>query len=70
MFSNGWTVIDFNHASAAGATTAATIGRLYGGDWMLMPYDGNVDINVASSTAETMTLEYMVFAEDFETAKG
>jgi GH25 family lysozyme M1 (1,4-beta-N-acetylmuramidase) len=58
------------HASAAGATTAATIGRLYGGDWMLMPYDGNVDINVASSTAETMTLEYMVFAEDFESAKG
>ena len=59
------------HASAAGATTAATIGRLYGGDWMLMPYDGNVDINVASSTAaEVQTLEYMVFAEDFETAKG
>jgi len=58
------------HATAAGATAAATIGRLYGGDWMLMPYDGNVDINVASSTAETQTLEYMVFAEDFESAKG
>ena len=58
------------HASAAGATTAATIGRLYGGDWMLMPYDGNVDINVASSTTDTQTLEYMVFAEDFESAKG
>jgi len=58
------------HASAAGATTAATIGRLYGGDWMLMPYDGNVDINVASTTTDTMSLEYMVFAEDFESAKG
>jgi len=58
------------NASAAGAATAETIGKLYGGDWMLMPYDGNVDINVASSTAETQTLEYMVFAEDFESAKG
>ena len=39
---------------------------------MLMPYDGNVNITVASSTAtETQYLEYMVFADgtvDTETA--
>ena len=59
------------HASAAGAATAETIGKLYGGDWMLMPYDGNVNITVASSTAtETQYLEYMVFADGIVAAKG
>ena len=59
------------NASAAAATTAETIGKLYGGDWMLMPYDGNVNITVASSTAsETQYLEYMVFADGIVAAKG
>jgi hypothetical protein len=50
---------------------AVEIGRLYGGDWMLMPYDGNVNITVASSTAtETQMLEYMVFADGIVAAKG
>ena len=52
------------HASAAAAATdAETIGKLYGGDWMLIPYLADVNITVAPSTAETMTLEYMVFVE-------
>ncbi len=52
------------HASAAASDTdAETIGKLYGGDWMLIPYLADVNITVAPSTAETMTLEYMVFAE-------
>ena len=52
------------HASAAaGDTAAVTIGRLYGGNWMLIPYLADVNITVAPSTADTMTLEYMVFAE-------
>jgi len=52
------------HASAAASDTAAvTIGKLYGGDWMLVPYLGDVNITVAPSTAETMTLEFMVFVE-------
>jgi len=52
------------HASAAAAATdAETIGKLYGGDWMLIPYAADVNITVAPSTAETMTLEYMVFVE-------
>ena len=59
------------NASAAAATTAETIGKLYGGDWMLMPYNGNVNITVASSTAtETQMLEYMVFADGIVAAKG
>jgi hypothetical protein len=59
------------NASAAAAATAETIGKLYGGDWMLMPYDGNVNITVASSTAsETQYLEYMVFADGIVAAKG
>ena len=59
------------NASAAAAATAETIGKLYGGDWMLMPYNGNVNITVASSTStETQMLEYMVFADGIVTAKG
>ena len=59
------------NAFAAAATTAETIGKLYGGDWMLMPYDGNTNITVASSTAtETQYLEYMVFADGIVAAKG
>ena len=40
------------------------IGRLYGGDWMLMPYlatDANEDIMVQPSSTEKMTIEYAVF---------
>ena len=59
------------NASAAAAGTAETIGKLYGGDWMLFPYNGSTNITVASSTAtETQYLEYMVFADGIEAAKG
>ena len=58
------------HATDAGATTAETIGKLYGGDWMLMPYNAATDINVASSTTEVQYLEYMVFADGVVTALG
>ena len=51
------------NASAAAADTAETIGRLYGGDWMLIPYEGAIDIGVAPSTVEPMTLEYCMFYE-------
>jgi hypothetical protein len=53
--------------NAAGATTTETIGKLYGGDWMLMPWEATAatshDIVVAPSTAETMTIEWMAFVE-------
>ena len=59
------------HASTADATTTEPIGKLYGGDWMLMPYNGGTNISVASSTAtETQYLEYMVFADGIVAAKG
>ena len=52
------------HASAAASDTdAETIGKLYAGDWMLIPYLADVNITVAPSTTNNMTLEYMVFAE-------
>jgi len=59
------------NSGAAAATTTEVIGKLYGGDWMLMPYNGGTDITVASSTAtETQYLEYMVFADGIVAAKG
>ena len=59
------------HASAAAAATAETIGKLYGQDWMLIPYDGNTNITVASSSSsEAQYLEYMVFADGIVAAKG
>tara|TARA_R100000742_G_C4197866_1_gene27885 strand:- start:91 stop:507 length:417 start_codon:yes stop_codon:yes gene_type:complete len=52
------------HASAAAAATdAEVIGKLYGGDWMLIPYLADVNITVASSSTDPVVLEYMVFAE-------
>ena len=44
------------------------LGRLYGGDWMLIPWqadstNGFGDITVMPSVATTMSLEYMVFFE-------
>ena len=53
--------------NAAGATSGETLGKLYGGDWMLVPWNATAatshDVCVAPSTAETMTLEYMAFVE-------
>ena len=39
-----------------------TIGRLYGGDWMFIPYLGDSNITLDSS-AVNMTLEHMVIYE-------
>tara|TARA_R110000782_G_scaffold91036_1_gene174265 strand:- start:331 stop:723 length:393 start_codon:yes stop_codon:yes gene_type:complete len=40
------------------------IGRLYGGDWMFIPWsaDTDDDITVTPSVATAMTAEYMVFS--------
>ena len=54
------------HASAAAQTTTETIGKLFGGDWMLTPWEANGtghNITVAPSTTNEMTLEYMTFHE-------
>ena len=41
------------------------LGRLYGGDWMWMPYSGGSgeDLEVAPSTDDAVVLEYMLFFE-------
>jgi hypothetical protein len=55
------------NASASAAATTESIGKLYGGDWMLIPWIATAatthDITVVPSTAEAMTLEWMVFVE-------
>ena len=50
------------------AATVETIGRLYGSDWMLIPWDAVAatthDIYAKASTAESaMTLEFIAFTE-------
>ena len=65
----GYFYVAYN-ASAAAATTSETIGKLYGGDWMLMPYDGGTNITVASNGTDEQVLEYMVFADGIVAAKG
>ena len=50
------------------AATVETIGRLYGSDWMLIPWDAvnatTHDIYAKASTAESaMTLEFIAFTE-------
>ena len=47
-------------------TSKITLGKLYGGDWMIIPYHGatNVgDVLVAPITAEATTIEWMLFFE-------
>jgi hypothetical protein len=47
-----------------GTTPTEEIGRLYGGDWMFIPWtaDTNEDIGVKPSVATKMVIEYMVFS--------
>ncbi len=42
--------------------TNVVLGRLYAGDWALLPWDGANDIDVDTS-AVNMTVEYMVIYE-------
>ena len=39
-----------------------TLGRLYGGDWAFLPYDGSEDID-SDTSANNMSVEYMVIYE-------
>ena len=68
--SAGGTEEDFNQATSA--ERYCSIGRLYGGDWMLTPWNadkathGLSDVTIKASnatTADPMHLEYMVFFE-------
>ena len=57
-------------AMVGNATTYWELGRLYGGDWMLMPYNGNTNIVAAANDSDGQILEYMVFADGIVAAKG
>ena len=57
-------------SAAAVSDTTETIGKLYGGDWMLVPWIATAGTThsfiVAPSTTEEMTLEWMVFQEQYD----
>tara|TARA_R110000824_G_scaffold183778_1_gene364817 strand:- start:779 stop:1240 length:462 start_codon:yes stop_codon:yes gene_type:complete len=47
-------------------TSQISLGKLYGGDWMLIPYHGLADVGdvlVQPSSAATTTIEWMLFFE-------
>ena len=50
---------------ATGGNSKITLGRLYGDEWMLIPFEGtsNNDIIATPSTAEVTTIEFMLFFE-------
>ena len=52
---------EYVHISLGSSNTA--VGRLYGGDWCFLPYDGTNDIDVTTSDNK-MTVEYMVIYEE------
>ena len=52
-------------ADGSGAPTVEEIGRLYGGDWMFIPWAAAstaYDIMIKPSVATEMTVEFMVFS--------
>ena len=42
---------------------APLLGRLYAGDWALLPFNGDQDIKITPSVATDMVVEYAVFYE-------
>ena len=55
------------NASASADDTTEAIGRLYGGDWMLIPWEANGTghniVAAPSTSGEVTTIEYMTFHE-------
>jgi len=54
------------HTASNGDATAFELGRLYSGDWMIIPWlavGTTGDITIAPSVATAMNVEYMVFFE-------
>ena len=54
-------ILDATSLCSSG-TAVASIGKLYGGDWMFTPWEGRYDIEI-TTTATNMELEYMVIYE-------
>ena len=57
--------ITIGNAGGGSATDTEEIGRLYGGDWLLMPLTvvDDKDVVAAPSTDNTVVLEYIMFFE-------
>ena len=45
-----------------GTLPTEEIGKLYGGDWMFIPWDVDDDITIKPGDANKMTVEYQVFS--------
>ena len=54
--------ITIGNAGAGSATDTEEIGRLYAGDVMWLAWDVDDEISITPSTANDMTVEYMVFS--------
>ena len=54
--------VTIGNAGAGTATDTEELGKLYAGDWMFIPWDADDDICVTPSTADDMSVEYMVFS--------
>ena len=56
--------VGIGNAGAGTPTDTEEIGRLYGGDWLFIPWtaDSNEDIIITPSVATEMTIEYIVFS--------
>ena len=54
--------ITIGNAGGGSPTDTEEIGRLYGGDWMWMPWDVDDDICITPSVSTDMTVEYQVFS--------
>ena len=52
-------------SGASGGVQAVEIGRLYGGDWAFLPFEGGAgnDVEITPSSTTDTTLEYIVFYE-------
>ena len=53
-----------SHTATNGDATAFELGRLYGGDWMIIPWlavSTTGDVTIAPSVATEMEVEYMAF---------
>ena len=50
---------------ATGGNSKITLGKLFGGDWMIIPFHGASDNDILAipSTAEATTIEWMLFFE-------
>tara|TARA_R100001594_G_scaffold121001_2_gene156786 strand:+ start:129 stop:587 length:459 start_codon:yes stop_codon:yes gene_type:complete len=65
--------IGIGNIATGDSLDAEEIGRLYGGDWMMFPYDAtltggsnhanNADIYIIPSTADSVDIEWCVFYE-------